>query len=320
MRVLVISFALLSTAMAGKGKDFMQMMGEAEGKMPDMMGKPSGGMMGKPDAEKPSKGEKDGLCLSNDQVHMMCGIGTKLQEKMDAALKQCVPPEMMAATMENMQDTSMTHDMKLLSSGRAFTFDEPSERKKNSKKKSKKNKEPSKKNKKPSKKNKKPSKMNKKPSKKPSKPSDFKSCEASCPSLDEMRSSAMEEMKTELCVLNAIGWMDDEGNMKQDVEDADMAEFPEAVREAVSEAKIKDCAEVATAAKMEAMMKDKKFQKKYGACFENECYSEEDMEAMTKMMEMMAGMQCWDRAFTKACTGHIKENLMNMASNMLMGK
>merc|ERR1711936_1344629 len=104
----------------------------------------------------------------------------------------------------------------------------------------------SKKDKKPSKKNKEPSKMNKKPSKKPSKPSDFKSCEASCPSLDEMRASAMEEMKTELCVLNAIGWMDDEGNMKQDVEDADMAEFPEAVKEAVSEAKIKDCAEVAT--------------------------------------------------------------------------
>merc|ERR1711973_827044 len=112
---------------------------------------------------------------------------------MDAALKQCVPPEMMAATMEDMQDMqdmqdpSMASNIKLLSSGRAFTFDEPSEGKK------------------------KPSKKNKKPSKKPSKPSDFKSCEASCPSLDEMRSSAMEEMKTELCVLNAIGWMDDEG-------------------------------------------------------------------------------------------------------------
>merc|ERR1719206_205824 len=72
--------------------------------------------------------EKDGLCLSNDQVHMMCGIGTKLQEKMDAALKQCVPPEMMAATMEDMQDMSMTPATKLLSSGRAFDFDEPSER------------------------------------------------------------------------------------------------------------------------------------------------------------------------------------------------
>jgi len=246
----------------------------------------------------------------------MCGIGTKLQEKMDAALKQCVPPEMMAATMEEMQEMSMTPGTKLLSSVRAFTLDEPAERKKEKKGHLKKNMKYKK-----DKKSKKGKKQNKsKNSKKPSKPSDFKSCEASCPSMDEMRTSAMEEMKTELCVLNAIGWMDDEGNMMQDVEDADMAEFPEAVREAVSEAKIKDCAEVATAAKMEAMMKDKKFQKKYGACFENECYSEEDMEAMTKMMEMMAGMQCWDRAFTKACTGHIKENLMNMASNVLNGK
>merc|ERR1719474_463042 len=247
MRVLVISFALLSTAMAGKGKDFMQMMGEAEGKMPDMMGKPSGGMMGKPDAEKPSKGEKDGLCLSNDQVHMMCGIGTKLQEKMDAALKQCVPPEMMAATMDDMQDMSMESDIKLLSSGRAFDFDEPSERKEGGrrrqnnrrgfdepsergmrKKKTKKqNKKPAKTSNKgkTGKKGKKGKKQNKsKNSKKPSKPSDFKSCEASCPSMDEMRASAMEEMKTELCVLNAIGWMDDEGTMMQEVEDADMAE------------------------------------------------------------------------------------------------
>ena len=56
-----------------------------------------------------------------------------------------------------------------------------------------------KKSKKPSKKGKKQNKS--KNSKKPSKPSDFKSCEASCPSMDEMRTSAMEEMKTELCVL-----------------------------------------------------------------------------------------------------------------------
>merc|ERR1719433_788580 len=284
MRVVVIFCALVSIAIAG-GKG-----GEGEESMTTMMG-------GKDEMMQEMMDEKEGLCLSNDQVHMMCGIGTKLQEKMDAALKQCVPPEMMSATMEDMQDSSMTPAIKVLSSGRAFTLDEPAERKRKE--------NPNKKMKKKSKK-----------SKKPSKPSGFKSCEASCPSLDEMRASAMEEMKTELCVLNAIGWMDEEGNMKQDVEDADMAEFPEAVREAVSEAKIKDCAEVATAAKMEAMMKDKKFQKKYGACFENECYSEEDMEAMTKMMEMMAGMQCWDRAFTKACTGHIKENLMNMASNV----
>merc|ERR1711962_1983318 len=329
MRVFVIFCALVSIAIAGaKGKGGKGRKDGKDGKN----GKGGNGgkskgeesmatMMGGKDEMMQEMMDEEGLCLSNDQVHMMCGIGTKLQEKMDAALKQCVPPEMMAASMEDMQDTSMTPAIKLLSSGRAFDFDEPSERGSKRKMKKKKTKESKKQNKKPAKPSKKGKKQNKsKNSKKPSKPSDFKSCEASCPSMDEMRASAMEEIKTELCVLNAIGWMDDEGNMKQDVEDADMAEFPEAVREAVSEVKIKDCAEVATAAKMEAMMKDKKFQKKYGACFENECYSEEDREAMAKMMEMMAGMQCWDRAFTKACTGHIKENLMNMASSMLNGK
>merc|ERR1711990_656830 len=105
-------------------------MGGMGGKMPDMMenmDKPS-----KPGMGKPSKGEmvqeKEGLCLSQDEVHMICGMGTKLQEKMDAALKQCMPIEMMAATMDDMQAMSMSPDTKLLSSGRAFDFEEPSDR------------------------------------------------------------------------------------------------------------------------------------------------------------------------------------------------
>merc|ERR1712192_337332 len=244
----------------GKGKKFMEMGGEKGGKMPDMMAKPSKPGMGKPSKPgmgkgKPSKGEmvqqmmaeKKGLCLSQDEVHMICGMGTNLQRKMDAALKQCMPMEMMAATMDDIQAMSMSPDTKLLSSGRAFDFEEPSDRgmKKDKVMKGKKGKKPSsKKPKKPTKKSpKKPSKKSpKKPSRKPAgkppkkpakKPSGFKSCEASCPSMDEMKASAMEEMETELCVLNAIGWIDDKGNMKQDVEDADMAEFPAAVKEAV---------------------------------------------------------------------------------------
>merc|ERR1712192_202219 len=244
MKVLLLTLAAVGTAMAGKGnmggkgKKFMEMGGEKGGKMPDMMAKPSKPGMGKPSKPgmgkgKPSKGEmvqqmmaeKKGLCLSQDEVHMICGMGTNLQRKMDAALKQCMPMEMMAATMDDMQDMSMSPDTKLLSSGRAFDFEEPSDRgmKKDKVMKGKKGKKPS---------SKKPKKPTKKSPKKPSKksPSEFKSCEASCPSMDEMKASAMEEMGTELCVLNAIGWIDDKGNMKQDVEDADMAEFPAAVK------------------------------------------------------------------------------------------
>merc|ERR1711962_1571677 len=123
MRVLVIICALVSIAIAGGkgGKDGKGKgkggKGKGEESMTTMMG-------GKDEMMQEMMGEKEGLCLSNDQVHMMCGIGTKLQEKMDAALKQCVPvpAEMMAATMEDMQDMSMETDIKLLSSGRAFTF------------------------------------------------------------------------------------------------------------------------------------------------------------------------------------------------------
>ena len=57
----------------------MEMMGGTDANMPNMLGnmmgnmsKPSGEVMGKPDMEKPSKDEameeKEGLCLSEDQV------------------------------------------------------------------------------------------------------------------------------------------------------------------------------------------------------------------------------------------------------------
>merc|ERR1719180_550976 len=85
-------------------------------------------------------------------------MGTNLQRKMDAALKQCMPKEMMAATVDDMQDMSMSPDTKLLSSGRAFDFEEPSDRG------MKKNKKGTK-----GKKGKKPAKPAKKAPKKPSK-------------------------------------------------------------------------------------------------------------------------------------------------------
>merc|ERR1711973_1035632 len=138
MRVFVIFCALVSIAIAGaKGKggkgrkDGKNGKGGNGGKSKDEESMAT--MMGGKDEMMQEMMDEEGLCLSNDQVHMMCGIGTKLQERMDAALKQCVPPEMMAAPMEDMQDQSMTPTTKLLSSGRAFTLDEPAERKKKKK-------------------------------------------------------------------------------------------------------------------------------------------------------------------------------------------
>merc|ERR1712076_137121 len=235
-------------------------------------------------------GDEAALCLSEMEVHALCGKGTRLQAKMNAALKECVPEEVYTMAMEEPQHavqpqqtkTAFTTTVELPTSARA-NFDMVDRR----------------------------GKGKKKPSKKPSK-STFESCEASCPTMEEIKAKGMEKMKTEVCVMKAIGWIDTQGNEMKEVVAADMSEFPAGVVEAVKESNVKACSEKMTAKKMDEMMKDKKFQRKYGACFKNQCYSDEQNDMMAKMMEMQAGLKCWNMAFTKSCSNHIGQGIQAM--------
>merc|ERR1711962_417360 len=138
----------------------------------------------------------------------------------------------------------VTVDMR--SAGRTKVVDD---RQKKSKKKPKK--KPSKKT--PSKKKPK-KKPGKKPGKKPTKPSgnkpttfppraEFVSCEASCATMDDISLSMMEKMNTEICVMQAVGWLDSEGKPIKDVMEKDIKDFPESVAAALSEDQITVCAE-----------------------------------------------------------------------------
>ena len=158
------------------------------------------------------------------QVHYLCAMGTSMQVKFEAAMMTCNPN----ATME------MAGRMLDPTSRRA---------KKPSKKTSKK---PSKK---PSR------KPSKKPSSKPTAAPIREEC-LPCPTMQDMEDMMMEKMSTEICVLQAAGWIDAEGNhmqvktglggeggeggerdgLLQDVVDADIAELP--VAEALSEQKV----------------------------------------------------------------------------------
>merc|ERR1719315_228304 len=79
-------------------------------------------------------------------------------------------------------------------------------------------------------------KPEKKPGKKPTKPSgnkpttfppraEFVSCEASCTSMDDISLSMMEKMNTEICVMQAVGWLDSEGKPIKDVMEKDIKDF-----------------------------------------------------------------------------------------------
>merc|ERR1711970_1253802 len=157
--------------------------------------------------------------------------------------------------------------------------------------------------KKPSKKRpskKKPKKKpGKKPGKKPTKPSgnkpttfppraEFVSCEASCTTMDDISLSMMEKMNTEICVMQAVGWLDSEGKPIKDVMEKDIKDFPESVAAALSED-----------------------QAKHGACFKNECYNEEEKNNMSELMIAGAKFKCFEHMLAEACAPHVKNKLMD---------
>merc|ERR1712215_377998 len=165
-------------------------------------------------------------------------------------------------------------------------------------------------------------KPGKKPGKKPTKPSgnkpttfppraEFVSCEASCATMDDISLSMMEKMNTEICVMQAVGWLDSEGKPIKDVMEKDIKDFPESVAAALSEDQITVCAEHMAVKKMEMMQNSTEFQAKHGACFENECYNEEEKNNMSELMIAGAKFKCFEHMLTEACAPHVKNELMN---------
>merc|ERR1712215_120360 len=158
--------------------------------------------------------------------------------------------------------------------------------------------------------------------KKPKKPSgnkpttfppraEFVSCEASCATMDDISLSMMEKMNTEICVMQAVGWLDSEGKPIKDVMEKDIKDFPESVAAALSEDQITVCAEHMAVKKMEMMQNSTEFQAKHGACFENECYNEEEKNNMSELMIAGAKFKCFEHMLAEACAPHAKNKLMD---------
>jgi len=206
----------------------------------------------------------------------------------------------------------VTVDMR--SAGRTKVVDDRQKKPKKKPKKKPSKKRPSKK--KPKK------KPGKKPGKKPTKPSgnkpttfppraEFVSCEASCTTMDDISLSMMEKMNTEICVMQAVGWLDSEGKPIKDVMEKDIKDFPESVAAALSEDQITVCAEHMAVKKMEMMQNSTEFQAKHGACFENECYNEEEKNNMSELMIAGAKFKCFEHMLAEACAPHVKSQLMD---------
>merc|ERR1712130_962450 len=109
-----------------------------------------------------------------------------------------------------------------------------------------------------------------------------------------------QEYETEICVLQAVGWIDNDGNVDQTVIDADIAALPAGVQAGLDEEEINMCVQ-----EMMADMADE-----LGDCFDN--FSEEEQGVLVEMAEQMSNYECFIKNFKSACQNYIENDVMEL--------
>merc|ERR1712242_514882 len=128
-----------------------------------------------------------------------------------------------------------------------------------------------------------------------------------CPAFDEIMKMIEEEYETEYCVLQAVGWVDNEGNVDQAVIDSDISSLPAGVQSGLDEDKMKMCVQ-----DMMADMADD-----LGDCFDE--FSEEQQGMLVEMAEHISSYECFMKSFKYACQDYIKTDVMDLVTSMLSG-
>jgi len=117
-----------------------------------------------------------------------------------------------------------------------------------------------------------------------------------CPDFEDLLSKIDEESTDHQCFMDKMGWMDSDGNMLQDVHDADMASLNSALTAKIDEQSIADCA----SEKMEKMSKEGE------QCASS--YNEEQLNTLQAIGQAMAEGACSHKAFMTACGEYVKES------------
>merc|ERR1719402_887637 len=109
-----------------------------------------------------------------------------------------------------------------------------------------------------------------------------------CPSFDELMEKIDAETSNHRCVMKKMGWMDTDGNMVQDVHNADMLTLNKALTGKIDEAEIEECS------KNVFEMMFKKHEK-------NKCassFDEDQVVTLEKIRMQMAKGKCAQKIFT----------------------
>jgi len=131
-----------------------------------------------------------------------------------------------------------------------------------------------------------------------------------CPSFDDLMIKIEAETADHRCVLEKMGWMENNGTMMKDVMEADMASLNPALTDRINETDIEMCANKT----MNMMAKEGE------KCASS--YNDEEIETLETIGMHIAMAECSHKAFMKACGDYVKESFMGfmIAANSPVAK
>merc|ERR1719187_732835 len=119
-----------------------------------------------------------------------------------------------------------------------------------------------------------------------------------CPTVEQIKAKMGEGMEGDWCVLSQLGWIDENGNEKNETSTADLMSLkPEVLAEL-------DESAMATCARERVEMIGKMMEKKHKRCAKK--FSEEDKAELMEMGLKIQGYNCFKEMFHAACQKSVK--------------
>merc|ERR1712037_786191 len=119
-----------------------------------------------------------------------------------------------------------------------------------------------------------------------------------CPTVEQIKAKMGEGMEGDWCVLSQLGWIDENGNEKNETSTADLMSLKPEVLAELDESAMATCAEERVA------MIGKMMEKKHKRCAKK--FSEEDKAELMEMGLKIQGYNCFKEMFHSACQKSVK--------------
>merc|ERR1712186_218995 len=122
-----------------------------------------------------------------------------------------------------------------------------------------------------------------------------------CPTVEQIKAKMGEGMEGDWCVLSQLGWIDENGNEKNETTAADLMSLNAEVLAELDESAMATCAQERVA------MIGKMMEKKHKRCANK--FSEEDKAELKEMALKIQGYNCFKEMFHSACQKSVKSQV-----------